>query len=414
MTDLVPSMIVMDKGLDLQTAKIAAPPGTILDTLNYEQVDFQGQKRIDGFARYDGSHLAALQEYYVFSMSSVPSTTPGSMISVGGVVLGVVLDVEDNDVFVAVINYKVIPLQGEELEFMVNGSASTFGTVDSVSLGINHSASPDEHYERLVEYNNVLRNKVENLPGPVAGLHWFRDRLYAVASLTVAAVTVTGADIRPNDVVQIDGDFIRVLDVLTTESGTYLFVDDMNYDRWQEAGTVVNNFSGVPVATITANFAGMTGAQEIASFFESRTEAQAIEEDAGPTYDYGWRHIPLGWMVRFYDGVSYYGRWIALNQNIEGAGTMGPTTIVDNNGAAVDLIQNIDITGTFNQVNGWKSTTTRDQYTLREDDILDAGDAMVYGDAYISWEEGDTEATVLSDQPVEYSPVNSVRVELDG
>ena len=40
MSDLVPSVLPLDKGLDLQTAKIIAPPGSVLDSLNYEQVDF--------------------------------------------------------------------------------------------------------------------------------------------------------------------------------------------------------------------------------------------------------------------------------------------------------------------------------------------------------------------------------------
>ena len=48
MSELVPSVLVLDKGLNLQTAKFIAPPGSVFDTLNYEQVDFQGHKRIDG------------------------------------------------------------------------------------------------------------------------------------------------------------------------------------------------------------------------------------------------------------------------------------------------------------------------------------------------------------------------------
>ena len=49
MSNLTPSSITLDKGLDLQSPKVVAPPGSILDMLNYEQVDFIGQKRIDGY-----------------------------------------------------------------------------------------------------------------------------------------------------------------------------------------------------------------------------------------------------------------------------------------------------------------------------------------------------------------------------
>lgn len=45
-----------DGGLDLTTARIAADPGTLRDTLNHEVDTHRGYKLIDGFARYDGRH----------------------------------------------------------------------------------------------------------------------------------------------------------------------------------------------------------------------------------------------------------------------------------------------------------------------------------------------------------------------
>lgn len=59
MSELIPNVLALNKGLDLQSPKLVAPPGSVLDSLNYEQVDFQGQKRIDGYTRYDGSPLSA-------------------------------------------------------------------------------------------------------------------------------------------------------------------------------------------------------------------------------------------------------------------------------------------------------------------------------------------------------------------
>lgn len=65
MSELIPNILALDKGLDLQSPKLTAPPGSVLDSLNYEQVDFQGQKRIDGFVRYDGGPLSAVYDVYL-------------------------------------------------------------------------------------------------------------------------------------------------------------------------------------------------------------------------------------------------------------------------------------------------------------------------------------------------------------
>jgi len=74
MSELVPNVLALNKGLDLQSPKLVAPPGSVLDSLNYEQVDFQGQKRVDGYTRYDGSPLSAVNDIrlVVKATSEVP------------------------------------------------------------------------------------------------------------------------------------------------------------------------------------------------------------------------------------------------------------------------------------------------------------------------------------------------------
>lgn len=64
MSNLSPEIMVLDKGLDLMTPSIVAPKGTLLECLNYEQVDFIGLRRIDGFQRYDGRTSPAEENIY--------------------------------------------------------------------------------------------------------------------------------------------------------------------------------------------------------------------------------------------------------------------------------------------------------------------------------------------------------------
>lgn len=177
MSRLAPGLIELNKGLDLNTAKIAAPEGTLLDSLNYEQVDFQGQKRIDGYARYDGSKGSYIDDFLRIEGSS---GTPGDIVHLSssgelgaeGKLFGIVVGSSDGSMDVAVIDETLIPKLS---------AAHAWGTK---AAGL----SPDEHYELILLYNQVLRERTTELPGPVAGLHWFRDRLYAVADVLAIVV----------------------------------------------------------------------------------------------------------------------------------------------------------------------------------------------------------------------------------
>lgn len=187
MSDLVPSVLPLDKGLDLQTAKIIAPPGSVLDSLNYEQVDFQGQKRIDGYTRYDGSVLSAFDDYALveFTVSGCfagVSTTVSYPVHINGVLWGVTLapyGLDQDAAYVAVIDSNVSPIPGDAIAI----NQVNVGVVTSATVGLETGLSATQHYSKLLELLQALRVRVENLPGPIAGLHWFKDRLYAVASI---------------------------------------------------------------------------------------------------------------------------------------------------------------------------------------------------------------------------------------
>lgn len=169
MSELVPNILALDKGLDLQSPKITAPPGSVLDMLNYEQVDFQGQKRIDGYTRYDGSPLSAFDDFLLVDKSApMEEEGPYELAYTDGKLYGVVCG-EYNDRngdywCVAVIDYNNLPS-------------------DAVWAKEYFTNDPNEHYTLLLECLANIRNKVESLPGPISGLHWFRDRLYAVADI---------------------------------------------------------------------------------------------------------------------------------------------------------------------------------------------------------------------------------------
>lgn len=328
MSRLHPSLLVLDKGLDLQSAKLVAPEGTAFDMLNYEQVDFQGQKRIDGYVRYDGSVLSAIDDFYVSDDSSI--------------------SVEEHPPY-RIGFYKGKPF-GIELE------AGRYAVIDFTRLppgtwGKKAEEDPDTHYNLLLEYNQLLREKVEGLPGKVIGLHWFEDRLYAVADI---------------------GDY---------STGDYR-ID-------------------------TAGVASLFESRSIQQVLD--------EDGPSGLYDFGWRFVHQGWWVTFESGRVLYGDLVAKNQNRSGVGIQGPTSIELDFGSPLTLIQKIDITNGPVQVNGWKSSSSPTSYILKPSDVAEDDDSYVYADASIRWdgETGEVALLNLADGAlVEFEASSTVTVEV--
>lgn len=331
MSRLDPRLLVLDKGLDLQTAKIVAEAGTSSDVLNYEQVDFQGQKRIDGYVRYDGSPLSSFDDFLI-----VPSPVitveqgPYTLAYNGDNLFGVVVDELPSSTIVVVIDYNHIP--------------------DGAEWGRDSSLTVDEHYDLLLTYQTNLRSLVEELPGPIIGLHWFKDRLYAVVDI----------------------------------------------EDYSAADTRVGSFGN-------------------ASLFESRTIKQVLEEDAPGPYDFGWRFVHQGWLVYFENGQVLFGDLAAKNQNRQGVGVEGPTTITGNNGSPLILTQKVAITNSFTQVNGWKSSDTPTTYTLNPEDVTTSDTEYAYADAFVSW-DGTTGVVTAPGSDgtglVEYPATDTIEVDV--
>lgn len=330
MSELIPNVLPLDKGLDLQTAKIIAPPGSILDSLNYEQVDFQGQKRIDGYTRYDGGPLSAIDDFLLVESPITQDYGPYTITFNEDALYGVVVGTVDTASAIAVIDYNNLP--------------------DVYEWGKDSDLTVEEHYNYLLEFNAYLRALVEELPGAISGLHWFRDRLYAVVDI---------ANYSPDDT------------------------------RIDTAGK--------------------------ASLFESRTIQQVLEEDVDPNYDFGWKFIHQGWLVNFENGKVLFGELISKNQNVEGVGVQGPTSIVGTAGSPLNLVQKVAITNGTTQVNGWKSSDTPLSYVLNPNDVVETDTKYTYADAYVSW-NGSTGVISAPGSNglglVEYPASNTVEVEI--
>jgi hypothetical protein len=386
MSNLEPSVVALDSGLNLQTAKIIAPPGSVLDTLNYEQVDFQGQKRIDGYARYDGGLLPALDEYYVLTLATAPAWGNGEvLVTANKKVIGRVLSMSGTTAHIAIIDYNRIPTADSVVYVMGdNGAPSGSATVLSCVTGSSVD-DVETHYTNLLDYMGVLRTGTEELPGGIIGLQWFRDRLYAVADVAMIFLDGTTPQIFPEDVLTVSGVSARVLDSYTGDTVRVVFLDTQDTGAFYVPAASVTRGSGEPVGNTAAGDQYDIPVNAIASFFESRSEQQVIDED-GSNFDWGWKFNHLGWQVNFQDGLSLFGSLPSTNQNIEGLGIQGPTSTAGNNGRPLVLLQKVNISNAQAQVNGWKSTQTPTSYLLDPDDLTEVDTDLVYADGYISWD----------------------------
>ena len=301
MSNLTPSSITLDKGLDLQSPKVVAPPGSILDMLNYEQVDFIGQKRIDGYTRYDGSPLSAIDDFYLVEAATTTDYTTYVVAFHNDIPYGVVVGDVDGTAAIAVIDYNYVP---------------------DGTWGVKSGLTPEAHYAYVLQFNKYLRDRVEELPGPIIGLHWFRDRLYAVVDL--------------DDYTPADGR-----------------ID-------------------------TANKASLFESRTVQQVLEE-------DGPSGP-YDFGWKMVHQGWWVEFENGRVLFGDLTAKNQNRSGIGVQGPTSIAGTLGSPFILSQRIAITNWPAQVNGWKSSATPNSYLLDPGDVAQAGGDFAYADAFITWD----------------------------
>jgi hypothetical protein len=414
MSNLNPDVLVLDKGLNLQSAKITAPTGSVLDGLNYEQVDFQGQKRIEGYARYDGSVLPAIDEYHVITLTDPYAGATTDLVATDEGLLGVVVAVSSNVISVVVINQNIIPEVGDTVYRIVAGVNSNANVVTAVATGTDTAADADTHYNNLLTYTAVLRTRVEELPGAIIGLHWFRDRLYAVADVLTVSIDGDTPEIFPNDTLVSGGSTAKVLGSLTLADTRVVFLSSLNTTAWSVVAQNVTR-NAISIGEIANGFQSFTVAQEVASFYESRSEAQVLEEDTPGTEDFGWRFVDQGWSVLFENGVSGFGTLPSLNQNISGLGIQGPTSTTGNNGRPLILLQKVSITNDVAQVSGWKSSQTPTTFLLDPDNLTSVDGDTIYADAYLSW-DGTTGAVsapgVTTSFLTEYPATNTVEVDI--
>jgi len=168
-------------GLDLETPPLAALPGTLRETQNFE-VGINGRyRRIKGYERFDGQAAPSDAAYATINVTisgefSVGDTVTGADSSATGVVVAVVTDVGDDDYLVITKISGTFATAGEDLEVsaVVEGTSSAGAVIDGASTPKLHA-----QYKNLAA--DEYRDDIAAPPGSgsVLGAFMLADVRYA-------------------------------------------------------------------------------------------------------------------------------------------------------------------------------------------------------------------------------------------
>lgn len=345
-------ILSLNGGLDLLSPKINAAKGSLLSCLNREIVDRIGYKTIDGFEPYNGrSNVFNDDYYYVDSTAFTPplaaTFSEGMALAVEGKekVFGVVVELETiagspttYRIYFALVNQDAAPRFGDVV--VPFGLTSTFSVSSS---GIQSCAetlgeSAEETVVRFNGYSSTLRNFAETYPGnagtevPPHGLHWFRDRLYAVANDGWFYFDSGGTtELLVNQFIGTTNDRSRVISV-QLQSGTWaggdakgiIQIDSEVPLAWTN-NTNLNTYTALSAGSVITNNILTTAASTDfdpvpnplhASLWESLSLQQAFDDD-GDINSWGWRRIDHGWSTTFDEGFSDTGGFTTASRGSE-------------------------------------------------------------------------------------------------
>lgn len=253
--------VPLDGGLDFVSPPSMVKPGTLTDCLNYEVVDRNGYRRIDGFFQWDNAFKleddrlfeVVLSNYvapvnagkgdFVWSQEHLASRNAGGIGP-----FGVIYSLVDNEDGTGVLSYwrinsKAEPTVGGSFDVRtltsggldVVGSFSTQPTpaaiLPRVDLGTasNFGSTSYGPAGRMIKYKDQSGGNVSTTEtgGPaITGLHYFNDVAYAVIDSMRVSMTST-VPLYAGDVVGDSAQAFILLNPVNTSGNTW--VSDATY-----------------------------------------------------------------------------------------------------------------------------------------------------------------------------------------
>ena len=322
--------IVLNQGLDLTTSNLQVDKGALRDCLNFEVVDRLGYQTLSGFERYDGQ-LIANQEYFVtfeFEYNGggpepvLPIATK-QLVEVSGAnsFFGIVADVTWDNVLnkgvvvLAMIDKSVRVLTGMILRYQPLVSP-IFVEIEALTDATRVTA-PDaaQQFALYQQYNDELRDRIKPLDSSPIGLHWYRDKIYAICDNSILKIVNGEVEPEPNQlIVQNPGSpagFVGRVLAVQTLSGDW----SLGTATALVSVLPLENYSTIP----TINPPPTTGSFYYPNFLflpptngTKLGDASTLATDDAPftaglfrESSDGWEPIDSGWAVPYENGFSF-------------------------------------------------------------------------------------------------------------
>ena len=351
MTELVPSVVPLVQGLDLVSPKIVAPPGSMLACSNYELVDFSGYRRIDGYERYDGKTSPSITRYYRYTtedpiddyvVGDILGTSEWFRVLGGGgsspkattSYLGVVVDTYTeviNEVEVNVVvfvpyvnNTDLTTAVISEIRRLDTATETLVNPTTVVNILNGYDAfggNTADYVTQLLAYQEVLRNLITPLPSVPVGLHWYDDRLYAVAGakkliFSTAGVGTYGYPEAGASITSTGGGTALVLaSDITSGSSPKVELTILDYYTGTWEGETVAGVSYDPMGLdIPLAINSVSANETVAHLWEARSDVLTISEEL-PPLRFGWKPVFHNWIVDFDNGNVAAGFYDKVERN---------------------------------------------------------------------------------------------------
>lgn len=324
----------LNGGLDLANPKQAVSPGSLHDDINVEVAERVGYKQIDGIEKHDGRiGPSAPQRLELISVVSAPGfhvlpvdVQKGDILLLDGEPWALVVSLEvPADPDIAGSDYTNVYVFGNQpVEISNNGIGFT-----AYSLTIQRNSEVftgsllyfiqqgDSALESSIFCNEVyddINGDVGGLPDNrrAHGLHWFRDRLYAVANMVEYNFVDGDEEVFPNDEIEDSSGNTAIIRNIEVTSGDWSTNDAagkiwvVNSSPDPLSGFVaVNrpNISPVPDVLQITTAEAMDDSQ-YASLWRTTEQEFVLRGEQTPdgAEDYGWNPIDMGYLVTFEDG----------------------------------------------------------------------------------------------------------------
>lgn len=336
------TVLPLTEGLDFTTGKLllaGAESASMQDCLNVELVDGVGYQRIRGVESFSGPLSPSIEDYRELRGTATNADIETDFEADGVNLLyrlgsskafGVILEPTDNGGNSAYIRYAVIDAREEPIAgdvVMLLGGQTSVGanpyiTVASVKQsGFEAGDTALETAQNIDTYAALLRDRVDPLHNTAAGLHWHRDRLYAVTDDRVMYFEATGGEtavIRPGQEIEASGSgatgivlYVELLEGTSFAGGNasgmiqYRLTSEDDFEVTDENLTLYEESPTLTDHDLRAYAIG-DPLPYYASMHFSRSEQQSIDE-VGDLTGMGWNAIDHGWAFNITGGFSSLG-----------------------------------------------------------------------------------------------------------